>query len=151
MHITNLPLVFTSMMMMVPYFTAVSVENYWTAGCWGALTTSSILVHMTKIPYHIHGPGNAVPWLEKLDNLFIYMSAARALMDGWYGGPIAFTMSVVVLSYASLVFHAGQYYNTFVFERTPHIYITFHGSVHLLSAMGGTAVILLRAFYRNLV
>ena len=144
MHPTNLPLVLSSLTFALPYFAAIDTGNTITAVCWCALTCTSTLVHLTKQPFHIHGPGNCIPWLYTLDVAVLYAAVVRALIDGWCGGWVGFLMSTSIISYAGVMFYTGR--QRFVYDTHLDMSILSHFSVHLLSSMGGTGVIYLRAF-----
>ncbi len=150
MHITNIPLVLTSLTFALPYFAAIETGNYYSAIPWGALTCTSTLVHITKQPYHIHGPGNCVPWLYVMDVFTLYAAVARALIDGWYGGAIGFFMSTTVIGYAACMFYIGDSMKRFVFDKRVDMAILSHATVHLLSSFGGVGVLYLRAFKNGL-
>lgn len=150
MHITNLPLVLSSLTFAIPYFAAIETQNYLTAGSWGALAVTSTLVHITKQPYHLHGPGNCIPWLYAMDVAVLYNTVFRSLIDGYYGGLIGFFMSTAVITYAGVLFYVGKHLDKFVFDKSVDMAILSHVSVHLLSSFGGTGVIYLRAFKNGL-
>ena len=135
---------------MIPYFAAVETHNYYTAICWAALTCTSTMVHITKQPYHIHGPGNCIPWLYALDVAVLYVAVVRALIDGYYGGAVGFFMSSTIIIYAGSVFYVGQYLNKFIFDKYVDMALLSHVSVHLLCSFGGTGVICYRAFKNGL-
>jgi hypothetical protein len=145
MHVTNLPLVLTSLSFLIPLYAAVETQNVPTTVCWSALTCTSVLLHITKRPYHLHGPGNCIPVLYAMDMTVVYIAMGRALMDGWGGGPAGLLASSIVIAYAAIVFLGGQCWNTFVYSRVPEFSILSHASVHLLSSVGGAGVIYLRA------
>jgi hypothetical protein len=150
MHITNFPLIGTSLMFLIPFYAAVDTQNTVTAVCWGALTCTSTLVHITKQPYHLYGPGNVIPWLYALDVAALYVAVVRALMDGWAGGPLGFFMSSFVISYAAVMFYGGQRWKRFVYDTHLDMAILSHATVHLLSSLGGAGVIYLRALKNGL-
>ena len=150
MHITNVPLILSSLTFALPYFAAVEVDNITTAVCWGALTCMSTLVHITKQPYHLHGQGNCIPVLYFLDCTALYICAVRAVMDGYAAGPAGAMIAAIVLGYAAVVFYGGSYHNTFVYDRTrPDMSILIHVSTHLLSSVGCTGLVYLRALKTN--
>jgi hypothetical protein len=150
MHITNVPLILSSLTFALPYFAAIEMNNIPTAVCWGALTCMSTLVHVTKQPYHIHGPGNCIRWLYVLDCAALYACALRSVMDGYAAGPAGVGIAIIVLGYAAIVFYGGSHHNTFVYDRTrPDMAILIHASTHLLSAVGCTGVVYMRAFKTN--
>jgi hypothetical protein len=150
MHITNLPLVLTSLTFLLPFYAAVETRNTITMVCWGALTCTSTLLHITKQPYHIHGPGNCIPWLYAMDLAALYVAVVRALTDGWYGGPTGFFMSTLIVSYAGGMFYIGQWQRRFVYDPYLDMSILSHATVHLLSSIGGAGVIYLRALKNGL-
>jgi hypothetical protein len=147
MHITNIPLIVSSLCFLFPFYAAVETQNVWSAVGWGALTCTSTLLHITKQPYHIHGPGNCIPWLYSLDVTVLYAASARAVLDGWMGGPVGFTMAVVVVAYAMTMFYTGK---RFVYDTHLDLSIVSHMSVHMLAAIGATAVLYLRALKNGL-
>lgn len=150
MHITNIPLILSSLTFVLPYFAAIETHNYSTALCWGALSCTSTLVHITKQPYHIHGPGNCIPFLYITDVFVLYSVITRALIDGWYGGIVGMFMSGTVVCYAGCLFYFGQSFGKFVFSKDPEMAILSHVSVHLLASFGGIGVIYMRAFKNGL-
>jgi hypothetical protein len=145
MHITSLPLVFSSLTFLIPYFAAIETGNYITAVCMGALTTTSTILHITKRPYHIHGRGNCFPGLLMLDTLVLNISGIRSLVDGWNGGLPGICMTIITLSYAMFMFYLGEYYGKFVYDKYLDMSILSHMSVHLLASIGNTGIIYLRA------
>jgi hypothetical protein len=145
MHITSIPLVLSSLSFACPYFVAISTGNIYSAVAWGCLTTTSTLVHITKKPYHLHGPGNCIGWLYSLDVVALYLCVVRSLIDGWAGGPIAFGMALTTIGYAGLMFYAGQRLDKFVYDSHLDMSILSHFTVHLLSSFGGVGVLSLRA------
>lgn len=150
MHITNLPLIMTSLSFLLPFYAAIDTQNTYSTLCWGALTCTSTLVHITKQPYHIHGPGNVIPWLYAMDVAALYVAVVRALMDGWAGGAAGFFMSSSIISYAAVMFYVGQRWKRFVYDTHLDMAILSHATVHLLSSFGGAGVIYLRAFKNGL-
>lgn len=147
MHWTSLPLVVTSLSMAMPYFAAVETGNVITAVCWGVLTTTSTLLHLTKRPFHVYGYNNTIPWLFIADFLALKACAARAVVDGFVAGPMGLLMTSIVLSYASIIFYGGQLFKKFVHDsKNPDIAIVTHMSVHLIAALGSTGLVYLRAF-----
>ncbi len=147
MYVTNIPLILTSLTMAMPYYAAMTKENYWTAACWGTLTTTSTLLHITKRPFHIYGPNNVIPWLYTLDILALYTCAVRSVVDGWRTGPFGLLLAALVLGYSALIFHGGRAYQRFVYDtRNLDVAIVTHMSVHLVSALGGTALLYVQAF-----
>ena len=150
MHPTSLPLVLTSLSFLIPLYAAVDTQNRPTSVCWTALTCTSLLLHITKRPYHIHGPGNCIPALYVMDVTAVGTAMTRAVMDGWYGGPVGVVASLIVIAYAALVFLAGDRWQTFAYSRIPEFAILSHASVHLLASIGSTGVIYLRALKNGL-
>jgi hypothetical protein len=144
MHPSSLPLVLSSLSFVFPYALAYEYENYASAFAWGFLTTTSTLVHITKRPFHLYGPGNCIPWLYSLDVLALYICVARALIDGFYGGFIGMSMAVSVISYAGIIFYTGHAYRTFVYDSNVLFALLSHLSVHLLASFGAVGVICLR-------
>lgn len=150
MHPTNLPLVATSLTFLIPFYAAIETNNTVTAVCWGALTCTSLLLHITKQPYHIHGPGNCIPWIYAMDVVALYAAVMRALTDGWYGGSVGFLTATMIVCYAGGVFYIGQWQRRFVYDPYVDMAILSHVSVHLLSSIGGAGVIYLRALKNGL-
>jgi hypothetical protein len=150
MHITNLPLVLSSLTFILPYFAAIETGNYYSAIPWGALTCTSTLVHITKRPYHIYGSGNCIPCLYIVDVYVLYVVILRALIDGWIAGMVGMFMSGTVVCYAGCLFYFGQSFGKFVFSKDPEMAILSHASVHLLASFGGIGVIYMRAFKNGL-
>lgn len=150
MHVTNLPLVLTSLSFLIPLYAAIETQNVTTTVCWTALTGTSVLLHITKRPYHLHGPGNCIPVLYAMDMTAVVIAMGRALVDGWTAGPIGFLVSSLVILYAIVVFLGGQCWDTFVYSRIPEFGILSHASVHLLASLGGAGVIYLRALKNGL-
>lgn len=147
MYITNVPLILTSLAMSMPYFVGMSLGNYWTAACWGVLTTTSTLVHLTKRPFHLYGDKNVIPWLYAIDVLALNTCAARAIVDGWQSGPFGLLLTAIVLGYSALIFYGGRAYQLFVYDiHNPIVAIVTHMSVHIVSALGGTALLYVQAF-----
>lgn len=149
-HLTNIPLVLSSLTFVIPYFAAIETHNPYSAVCWGALTCTSTFVHITKRPHHIYGPGNCIPCLYAMDILALYFAVIRALVDGYFGGIVGLLMSCTIVTYAGFVFYVGRYLDKFVFDKYVDMSILSHVSVHLLASFGGTAVIYLRAFKNGL-
>lgn len=151
MYLSNVPLILSSLTFAMPYYAAFDTGNILTAACWCLLTTTSTLVHATKRPFHIYGHGNCIPTLYTADVVALNICALRAIMDGWAGGPIGLLMTAIVLSYAAIVFYGGRYFGAFVYDRSQPVHAMLgHVSVHLLSAIGCTGVIYLRAFKNGL-
>jgi hypothetical protein len=145
MHITNIPLIFTSLTFLIPFYAAVDTHNTITMVCWGALTCTSTLLHTTKQPYHIHGPGNCIPWLYAVDVVTLYAAVLRAIVDGWYGGPMGTLITTMVISYAGVLFYGGQWKRRFVYDPSAEMSILSHASVHLMTSLAGAGVIYIRA------
>jgi hypothetical protein len=150
MHITNVPLILTSLTFLIPFYAAIETQNTETTVCWGALTCTSLLLHTTKQPYHIHGPGNCIPWIYAMDVVALYVAVIRALTDGWYAGPMGFFTASIIVAYAGIVFYVGQWQRRFVYDPYVDMSIFSHASVHLLSSIGGAGVIYLRALKNGL-
>ena len=150
MHITNIPTVLSSLTFLLPFYAAVETQNAITAFCWGALTTTSVVLHVTKKPFHLHGHGNCIPAIADMDTVAVYMAVVRALMDGYYAGPIGFSISSGVLLWGLIVFHIGRLGGMFVFDPRADMSILSHVSLHLLSSFGGTGVIYLRSLKNGL-
>lgn len=139
MHLTNLPQVASSLTFLIPYFAAVETDNLISAVLWGTLATTSVLLHITKKPYHLHGPGNCLPYLYELDQIVLYATGARATYDGLYGNlPTAIMVPVFIW----IVYHTLGY----PFKRDVEFSIYSHTTIHLIGALGGTAVLYGRAF-----
>jgi hypothetical protein len=145
MHITNIPLVFTSLTFLIPFYAAIDTQNTITTVCWGVLTCTSTLVHITKQPYHIHGPGNCIPWLYAVDVVAVYVAVLRAIVDGLYGGPMGTVIMALIISYAGVIFYGGQWKRKFVYDPSVEVSILSHASIHLLTSLAGTGVIYIRA------
>ena len=145
MHITNIPLILSSLSFACPYFVAVSTGNMYSAFAWGCLTCTSTLVHSTKQPFHLYGPGNCIGWLYALDVGALYLCVVRSLIDGWAGGPTAFAMALTTIGYAGVMFYGGQRLGKFVYDTYLDMSILSHFTVHLLSSFGGVGVLCLRA------
>ena len=139
MYLTNLPQVASSLTFLIPYFVAVETENYISAAMWGSITCTSVLLHITKKPYHLYGPGNCVPYLFELDQILLYATGARATYDGLYGNP---PIAVVVPVFIWIAYHTLGY----PFKRDVEFSIYSHVTIHLLGAIGGAAVLYGRAF-----
>jgi hypothetical protein len=150
MHITNIPTILSSLTFLLPFYAAVDTGNVITAFHWGALTTTSVILHITKQPYHIHGPGNCIPYIYAMDAVALYAAVIRALTDGWYGGAIGFLTSAMIVCYAGGIFYIGQLQRRFVYDPYVDMSILSHVSVHLLSSIGGAGVIYLRALKNGL-
>jgi hypothetical protein len=150
MDITNIPTVLSSLTFLLPFYAAVDTQNAITAFCWGALTTTSILLHVTKRPFHLHGHENCIPALLTMDTLAVYIASVRAMVDGYYAGPIGFSISSGVLLWGTIMFHIGRLGGMFVFDPRADISILSHVSLHLLSSFGGTGVIYLRSLKNGL-
>lgn len=104
MHITNIPTILSSLTFLLPFYAAVDTGNAITAFHWGALTTTSLLLHITKQPFHIHGHGNCIPILQLADTLVVYAVIVRAQIDGYYAGPAGLLVSMGVVFWARLSF-----------------------------------------------
>lgn len=146
MHPTNIPLVLSSLTFLFPFFAAVETQNVWTAVPWGALAITSTLVHLTKCPYHIYGPGNCIPWLYTLDVGVLYIATLRAVYDSWIAGSVAPFLATIAVLYANVMFYVGQYTKRFVYDTHLDMSILSHVTVHLLASFGTTATIYIRAF-----
>lgn len=139
MHLTNLPQIASSLTLLIPYFAAAETGNTISAIFWGTLAGTSVLLHTTKRPYHLHGPGNCLPILYEVDQVVLYATGLRGLYDGWYGNvPTA----LVVPIFIAVVYH----YLRYPFHRDLEFSLYSHATIHLMAALGGTAVIYARAF-----
>jgi hypothetical protein len=145
MHPTNLPLMFTSLSFLLPYFAAHETNNPTSAFVWGTLTVTSTLVHTTKQPYHLYGPGNCIGWLYAVDTLALYAATARAVVDAWAAGPVSRWMAGLTILYASAMFYGGHAISQFVYSPSVEMAILSHATTHLLAAWGGTTVLYARA------
>jgi hypothetical protein len=143
MYITSVPLVVSSLCFLLPFYAAVETQNLWSAIGWGVLTGTSTMLHITKRPYHIYGPGNCIPWLYTLDTIVLYGASTRAVLDGYYGGPVGVAMAVIVVAYAMVMFYTGN--QRFAFDPRVDMSIVSHMSVHLLASIGATGVLYLKA------
>jgi hypothetical protein len=150
MHVTNIPLILSSITFILPYFAAIDTDNYSSAVLWGALTCTSTLVHITKRPYHIHGDGNCIPFLYRADVFVLYSVLLRAIIDSWYGGIIGIIMVGIVIFYSGFLFYFGKSFNKFVFSKDPETSILSHASVHLVASFGGVSVLYMRALKTDL-
>jgi hypothetical protein len=144
MHITNLPLVGSSLTFLLPYYLAISYENYISATAWGALTCTSTLVHITKQPFHLYGPGNCIPWLYTLDLFVLYGCIGRSIIDAWYGGPLGIGIALSFIFYAGTAFYYGENSKRFVYDKRVHISILSHMSVHIVTTLSAIGVLTLR-------
>lgn len=142
MHLTNLPLVLTSFSFLVPYFAAHETNNPTSAFVWGTLTITSVLLHTTKQPYHLYGPGNCIGWVLALDTVALYSATARAVVDAWVAGSVSRWMAVATVLYAGTMFFSGP---RLAYSPSVEMSTLSHATVHLLAAWGGTAVIYARA------
>lgn len=145
MHITNIPTILSSLTFLLPFYAAVDTGNATSAFYWGVLTTTSVLLHSTKRPFHLHGDGNCIPVLQLADSVAVYAILVRSQMDGYYAGPIGLVISVGVVVWGAIIFHIGRMLSMFAFDRRPDISIVSHVSLHLLASFGGVGVIYLRA------
>jgi hypothetical protein len=150
MYITNIPTVLSSLTFLLPFYAAVDTGNAITAFCWGALATTSVLLHTTKRPYHIHGDGNCIPALQFADTIAVYVAIVRAQIDGYYAGPAGLFVSIGIVLWGTILFHIGRPLGMFAFDRRADIAIVSHVSLHLLSSFGGSGVIYLRALKNGL-
>lgn len=150
MYITNLPTIFSSLTLLLPFYAAVDTNNPATAFCWGALTTTSVFLHITKKPFHLYGHGNCIPVLLYIDMFTVYVTLIRALIDGYFAGLMGITISLGVIAWGGIVFHFGRITDRFAFDRRADISILSHVSLHLLASFGGTGVIYLRALKNGL-
>lgn len=150
MHITNIPTILSSLTFLLPFYAAVDTGNAITAFHWGALTTTSLLLHITKQPFHIHGHGNCIPILQLADTLVVYAVIVRAQIDGYYAGPAGLLVSMGVVFWGAIVFHIGRALGMFAFDPRGDISILSHVSLHLLASFGGSGVIYLRALKNGL-
>ena len=146
MHLTNVPLILSSLCFLVPCFSAVDTGNTASAVAWGALTVTSTLLHATKQPFHLHGPGNCIPWLYTVDVATLYVATLRACYDAWIGGSVGPVLACVTVSYACLVFYGGQRTKRFAFDPRLDMSILSHATMHCIAAWGATAAIYIRAF-----
>jgi hypothetical protein len=80
-----------------------------------------------------------------LDVVFLYAAVVRALVDGWYGGPMGFFIASAIVAYSGVMFYLGERWRMFVYDPRFDVSILSHVSVHLLSSLGGVGVIVLRA------
>lgn len=145
MHITNIPLVASSLTFLLPYYTAVSYKNYYSAVAWGSLACTSTLLHTTKRPFHIYGHGNCIPWLYNLDVLALYACIIRSVIDSSHIGLMGYAITSIVVGYAGLLFYGGKESNRFVYDKHLDMSILSHLSTHLISSIGGVCIISLRA------
>ena len=145
MHLTNLPLIVTSLSFLLPYFAAHETNNPTSAFVWGTLTITSTLLHATKQPYHLYGPGNCIGWLYFVDTAALYAATARAVVDAWIAGSVSRWMALVTVLYAGTMFYGGNLTSQFVYSPSVEMAILSHATVHLLAAWGGTAAIYARA------
>ena len=150
MHVTSIPTVLSSMIFLMPFYAAVETQNPTSAFCWGALTTTSVFLHITKQPFHIHGLDNCIPVLQYADSVAIYAVLMRSLVDGYSAGPVGMTMAFLAIAWGALVFHIGRPLGRFAFDPRPDISILSHVSIHVVSAMGGTGVLYMRALKNGL-
>lgn len=146
MHPTNLPLVLSSLTILFPYLAAIETNNLWSAIPWGALTVTSTLVHLTKRPYHLYGPGNCIPWLYTADVVVLYIATTRATYDAWIAGSVSPLLALVTIVYANVMFYWGQHTGRFVYDKHLDMSILSHMTVHLLASFAATAAIYARAF-----
>jgi hypothetical protein len=150
MHVTNIPTVLSSLTFLLPFYAAVDTQNAITAFCWGALTTTSLCVHITKRPFHLHGHGNCIPAILTMDTIAVYVALVRAMVDGYYAGPIGLSIASGVVLWATIVFYVGQLGGMFAFDPRADMSILSHVSLHLLSSFGATGVIYLRSLKNGL-
>ena len=146
MHLANVPFLLTSLSFLVPWSAARDTGNTLSATTWGTLTVTSILLHATKEPYHLHGPGNCVGWILIVDTAALYAATARAIADAWVGGSVGPFMAAITVLYAGVMFYGGYMLDRFAFDRYADMSILSHATIHLLAAWGGTAAIYIRAF-----
>jgi hypothetical protein len=146
MHSTSVPLILSSLSFLLPYFAAVETGNSASAAAWGTLAVTSTLVHITKEPFHIHGPGNVIPWLYAVDVVALYIATARGCYDAWMSGSVLPWIAGTTVAYANVMFYAGQHTGRFVYDAHLDTSILSHLTTHLLAAWAGTAAIYSRAF-----
>jgi len=84
-----------------------------------------------------------------MDTIAVYIAVVRAMVDGYYAGPIGFSISSGVLLWGTIMFHIGRLLGMFVFDPRADISILSHVSLHLLSSFGGTGVIYLRSLKKR--
>lgn len=146
MHPTSIPLVLSSLSFAVPYFAAIETGAPWSGIPWAALMVTSVFVHLTKRPYHLHGPGNCIPWLYAADIVMLHVATARGTYDAWFAGSISLFLTCIAILYANLIFYVGESAKRFVYDQHLDLSILSHVTVHLLAASSATAVIYARAF-----
>ena len=150
MHLTNIPTILSSLTFLLPFYASVDTRNVISAFGWGALTTTSLFLHITKKPVHIYGHGNCIPILEQIDLGMVYAIIIRSQIDGYYAGPIGLFVSMGVVVWGTIVFHIGRMMGMFVYDPRADISILSHVSLHLLASFGGAGVIYLRALKNGL-
>lgn len=150
MYITNIPTILSSLTFLLPFYAAVDTGNAITAFYWGALTTTSLLLHITKKPYHLYGVNNCIPALQLADTLALYAIIVRSQLDGYAAGPMGLIVSIGVVVWGTIMFHIGRALGMFAFDRRADISIVSHVSLHLLASFGGSGVIYLRALKNGL-
>ncbi len=146
MHITNIPLVLSSLTFLGPWKVALDVGNRPSAMCWGYLAMTSALVHLTKQPYHLHGDGNCIPYFFWIDQVAGIAANIRVLMDGYATDTFGFLFSCVAVLYNAVIFWIGKYHKNMVYDKRYDVSVPIHVGTHLLGAIGGIAVVLYRAF-----
>ena len=144
MYATSVPLVITSLGFLIPSYVAYFQQNYLTSAAYGFLSTTSTLVHTTKEPFHIYGPGNCNAFLLFLDIFAVALCGIRIAIDGWTAGSIAFAIALLVILFTNVIFYVGQYYETLVYDRRIEVSLPSHLTVHIVGIVGTLIVLWMR-------
>lgn len=136
-------------MFLAPWRVALEVGNPVSAACWGTLAMTSVFVHLTKQPYHLHGEGNCIPYFFWIDQIAGAAANIRVLMDGYSTDSFGMFMAILAVSYNAIIFWIGKYFDNMVYDRRYEVSVPIHVGIHMFGAMGGTATVLYRAFKKD--
>jgi hypothetical protein len=144
MHITSVPLVITSLSYLIPSYIAYFQQNYLTSAAYGFLSTTSTLVHATKEPFYIYGPGNCNESLLFLDIFAVALCGIRILMDAWSVRTGVFLFALFMILYTIVIFRVGHHYETFVYDERIEISLPSHIINHVTTIIGSIIVLSMR-------
>lgn len=135
MHISNIPLVFTSVFVLtLPYFYGLQSNNLPIGLAWGGLSVSSIFLHSTKRPFHIYGHTNCIPIFFWMDQVCIYASLIANIYNASFLDIYDQLICFSAIASIGMIFFYGRYTNTLSYDRRWYIHVPSHMMVHFTTA-----------------
>lgn len=142
MHISNLPLVLTSVCVLtVPYFYGLQTNNLPIAIAWGGLSVSSIFLHITKRPYHLYGHANCIPFFFWMDQAFIYASLGTNIYNATFLHVSDQMVCLLAIAFAGTLFFVGRYTNSLSYDKRWYVNVPSHMMIHIVTAGATTYLV----------